>query len=400
MDSFYKDLVPFTDFQKVVQEELFVMVPDDWRLIITDIPGSTAAIAAGRYKDVNVIGATSIVSAINAAGGIEFPFVFGGDGATMAVPSSIEAQVLEALRMGRWIAQHSFQMDLRIGSVSVAELRRRGGEVKVAKFTLSPQVKLAMFRGDGLRLAEAQLKDPQLSAQLNIKYGPLKPRDDAFNGLECRWNPLKSKRGVAATIIVNAKGDEAQARAVYSDILLRIDAIMGRESINPVSLPTLSVTVSPRLLKTEMKVRAATKGFFERLKYLVTVVITMTLGYIFIKLNKPLKSFNPQKYLQEVISNSDYRKFDNSLRMVLDCTVDQAELLRTYLEERRRKRELYYGLNLSTEALMTCLVFNFENHIHFIDGAGGGYAAAAIELKRQIASDSAPGLNPKLVSAK
>jgi hypothetical protein len=388
VDNFYRDLEPFTDFQKVVQDELFRAVPDDWRLIITDIPGSTAAIAAGRYKDVNVIGATSIVGAINSAGGVAFPYVFGGDGATMAVPPSIESAIIESLKMCRWIAQNSFQMDLRIGSFIVGDLRRLGGEVKVAKFTLSSQVRLAMLRGDGLRMAEEKLKDPALATQLGAKYPAVKPRDEVFNGLECRWNPLKSQRGVTATIIAVATGEPAMVRATYSNILLAIDEIMGRESINPVSLPSLSVTVSPRLLKTEMKVHMATKGTYARTKFMVRAVLTMIVGYLSMKNNKPVGSFNPQKYLNEVVGNSDYRKFDNSLRMVLDCTSQQAASLREDLEKRRRKKELFYGISLSTEALMTCLVFNFDNHMHFIDGAEGGYATAAAEMKRQMASNS------------
>jgi hypothetical protein len=34
--------------------------------------------------------------------------------------------------------------------------------------------------------------------------------------------------------------------------------------------------------------------------------------------------FIPAKYAQELIENSDFRKFDDSLRMVLDCTPELA----------------------------------------------------------------------------
>jgi Protein of unknown function (DUF3095) len=35
---------------------------------------------------------------------------------------------------------------------------------------------------------------------------------------------------------------------------------------------------------------------------------------------------------------------------------------------------------------MTCLVFSLEQsrHVHFIDGADGGYALAALQLKAQL----------------
>ncbi|MBZ0215664.1 MAG: DUF3095 domain-containing protein, partial [Fimbriimonadaceae bacterium] len=44
---------------------------------------------------------------------------------------------------------------------------------------------------------------------------------------------------------------------------------------------------------------------------------------------------------------------------------------------------LIYGLHVADSALMTCLVFNFEQsqHVHFIDAANGGFASAAIDFK-------------------
>jgi hypothetical protein len=42
---------------------------------------------------------------------------------------------------------------------------------------------------------------------------------------------------------------------------------------------------------------------------------------------------------------------------------------------------------------MTCLVFSLEEsrHVHFVDGADGGYALAALQLKAQLRSDSGDG---------
>lgn len=55
-------------------------MPPDWYIIITDVAGSTKAIEAGRYKDVNILGACSIISILNIAGDLDIPFIFGGDG--------------------------------------------------------------------------------------------------------------------------------------------------------------------------------------------------------------------------------------------------------------------------------------------------------------------------------
>ena len=48
-----------------------------------------AAIEAGRYKDVNVIGASIIISVLNAVGEVDLPYTFGGDGAALLVPESV-----------------------------------------------------------------------------------------------------------------------------------------------------------------------------------------------------------------------------------------------------------------------------------------------------------------------
>ena len=44
-----------------------------------------------------------------------------------------------------------------------------------------------------------------------------------------------------------------------------------------------------------------------------------------------------------------------------------------------------YGTHRQYQALMTCLVPSplRDDHVHFVDGAAGGYASAAIKLKAQ-----------------
>ncbi|TIL80394.1 MAG: DUF3095 domain-containing protein, partial [Mesorhizobium sp.] len=45
-----------------------------------------------------------------------------------------------------------------------------------------------------------------------------------------------------------------------------------------------------------------------------------------------------------------------------------------------------YGLHRQKSALMTCLVASplQRDHLHFIDGAAGGYAVAAASLKAKV----------------
>ena len=54
------------------------------------------------------------------------------------------------------------------------------------------------------------------------------------------------------------------------------------------------------------------------------------------------------------------------------------------LKKRFELGQITYGIHESSQALMTCLVFSLAgNHVHLIDGADGGYALAAKQMKQQ-----------------
>ena len=93
-----------------------------------------------------------------------------------------------------------------------------------------------------------------------------------------------------------------------------------------------------------------------------------------------------EKYKKEMQTNSDYKKFDDTLRMVIDCSQDESDAITKMLKARQGIYPLVYGFHNSTQAVMTCLVFSSEQneHLHFIDGSQGGYTQAAVEFKKQI----------------
>jgi len=84
--DFYDAVPRKPDFSSLSQADSYTPLPDDWVLGTADIVGSTQAVAEGRYKTVNMVGAAVISAQINAHAGEAFPFVFGGDGAAFAVP--------------------------------------------------------------------------------------------------------------------------------------------------------------------------------------------------------------------------------------------------------------------------------------------------------------------------
>jgi hypothetical protein len=80
---FYAELPVFTDFGDVSRPESFAPLPDDWHVVMSDVRNSTVAVQSGSYKNVNTLGAATITAVLNAAGAVEIPFVFEGDGSVL-----------------------------------------------------------------------------------------------------------------------------------------------------------------------------------------------------------------------------------------------------------------------------------------------------------------------------
>jgi hypothetical protein len=81
------------------------------------------------------------------------------------------------------------------------------------------------------------------------------------------------------------------------------------------------------------------------------------------------------------VENSDFRKYDDGLRMIIDCTPELADAIERRLAAAAATAR--YGVHRQDTAMMTCFTPSptRSDHVHFIDGAQGGYAAAATALK-------------------
>jgi len=82
---------------------------------------------------------------------------------------------------------------------------------------------------------------------------------------------------------------------------------------------------------------------------------------------------------QQVVEKSDFRKYDDGLRMILDCTAELAAALTQRLAAAAFAGVVRFGLHRQDAAMMTCFTPSplRSDHVHFIDGARGGYASAA-----------------------
>ena len=126
-------------------------------MVVTDVKGSTQSIETGRYKDVNTIGAASI-AVVSGLLGRDFPYIFGGDGATLLAPSQAIDLVLDGLKRLQRLAREQFQIELRVGRIAVGEVLASGRTIEVAKHELASGKCTAVFRGGGLSEAEKRVK--------------------------------------------------------------------------------------------------------------------------------------------------------------------------------------------------------------------------------------------------
>ena len=95
--------------------------------------------------------------------------------------------------------------------------------------------------------------------------------------------------------------------------------------------------------------------------------------------------FDPVAYRRDSAGNTDFRKYDDGLKLTVDCPADTIAELEALLEVVQATGIARYGLHRQDNALMTCNVPSAftRDHMHFIDGGAGGYTKAAEMLKAE-----------------
>jgi len=372
--SFYGALPTFESFARLTDPAIYTPLPDGWILGLSDIVQSTGAIEAGGYKAVNTAAAAVIAALANALGDNEFPFVFGGDGASFALPRDRAALAREALAaVAAWV-RDDLDLEMRVALVPVDAVRAGGRDVRVARFAPSADVSYAMFTGGGLAWAEQQMKAGAFA------IAPAEPgtRPD-LSGLSCRFAEIETERGVILSLIViQAGGGEPGAfQALIRDILVLAEG--GAQVGRPVPEGGPELRWPPAGLGLEAKAARVGPRWVARL-----LVAGRTLAsYLIFRTGVKVGGFDPRRYRRELVENTDFRKFDDGLRMTLDCTPALADRLQAILAEAEAAGVARCGSHRQSAALMTCFVPfpTRSDHVHFIDGASGGYAAAARSLK-------------------
>ena len=377
-DTFYHSIPVFRGFASLMDPALYSPLPDDWTVGVADIVESTKAIAAQRYKAVNMAGAAVIAAVTNALQGREFPFVFGGDGASFAVSPDDLDRARDALAATASWVRDDLDLLMRVALVPVGAIRAQGFDVRVARFGPSANLSYAMFSGGGLGWAEVAMKRGEFAVQV----APQGTQPD-LTGLSCRFEEIPATRGIILSVLVvpALDADPAAFRKLIEDVVGLIERSPDAGRPVPPGGPPLRWPPAG----VDYEARAARGGTL--LKRRAFVLANTLFAYVVMRFGITVGNFVPKLYVQQVVENSDFRKYDDGLRMILDCTPELERALAQRLAAAASNGIIRYGLYQQDAAMMTCFTPSAirSDHVHFIDGARGGYASAATALKAMAA---------------
>lgn len=382
-ENFFATQPSFDNFAEITLDRHFRRIPEDWGIFITDVVNSAGAIEGGRYRDVNKIGAASITVVREALDRVDFPFTFGGDGAALVVPPGAIDDTKRHLMGLRELASDRFELDLRVGFMTVTEVREQGVELEVAKLQLSPGRDIAIFRGGGISRASDLIKENRADYSVD----GMDPADVELTGLSCRWRPIPAEEGTVMTILVRSRVEPSAE--TYNRIIDGLDTILdgGLTGANPVNPELMNYRTIRECLADEVRYHSSVFTVSFMLRFL-----EILLAVAFFKFGLNPVFFDPDKYQKALRTHSDYRKFDDMLRLIIDCDASEVAGIESYLASQFEDGTIFYGIQTADESLMTCYVETLEDggHLHFVDGGSGGYVSAARQLKQQVREAAEP----------
>ena len=220
--------------------------------------------------------------------------------------------------------------------VPVADIRAQGLDVRVARYAPSENISIAMFSGGGMAWADAAMKRGEIA----VPQAPPGAHPD-LSGLSCRYEEIPASRGLVLSLVVapgaNASADSVPRRdrgdrAHRGENARRVAAGAGPAAALHLAAGgrrSRGARVAPR---RRVDPRAQDQGAGAD----VSVFPHHALRH-------HGRQLHPAKYTRELIDNSDFRKFDDSLRMVLDCTPALADEIEQHLAACAAKGIVRYG---------------------------------------------------------
>lgn len=376
-DEFFVRLPLIGRASEAFDASAYRAAPDDWELVLTDIVGSTQAVAAGRHKTVNFVAAMAIAALKNLCAPIRLPFLFGGDGSVILVPPAQAQAARITLARVRGLAARAYALQLRVGICPVALLRQHGSDLRVGRFEPTPGNSFGVFAGGAVGLLEDAVRgrgDAGLIARVAVPPALDDGAPVDLDGLSCRWNPLESGRGRMLTLIIQGARDPG---AIHAEVM-RLARQGG--AVAPVRPDNLVAHWPPKGVLLEAQ---AARGRAPLWLAVLGVLTRTLLAHLLFRFGRPVGGFDPGRYIREMASNTDFCLHDDTVSFVIDCPQDCIAAIEALLDRQQAAGLLRYGMQVSQTAMMTCLVTDAVGglHVHFVDGGDGGYTSAATAMK-------------------
>jgi hypothetical protein len=269
------------------------------------------------------------------------------------------------------MAQEELELELRAALVPVSRLRADGFDVRIRPVRVSEAITNYAFSGGGISHAEKLMK----AGEYRITKAAPGSRPD-LTGQSCRWTPVSAKGRSIVSLIVE-RGEAATAES-FSGTIRQLLGLLGMEGDGGSPIPSGGPHVGWPVSGAELEARA-THGTGSLAARRIQLFFGTLFVFLLFKTGIRFGGFDPARYQAVTGLNTDFRKVQDGLRTTVSLSPQQQERLETFLELKRSERLLRYGLSIQESALLTCYAPSVmeDGHFHFLDGAGGGYAAAA-----------------------
>src|SRR5258708_10012299 len=229
-----------------------------------------------------------------------------------------------------------------------------------------------MFAGGGLTWFDAAAKRGAFALP------PAEPgaRPD-LSGLSCRWGVAPAKHGLVLSLIVAPRGDDGRFATLINEIVKSSLAASSGE--RPVTLMSLRPGNPSRAIALETLVKKASG--LRQAKARIAAIRGYCIAIVLHVFKLKVGQFDAATYAGELVANADFRKFDDGLRMTLDCSPEFADALETRLTD--AEAFVHWGVFRQEAAQVTCFVPSAtqSGHVHFLHGAAAGYTMAPKSIK-------------------
>ena len=369
-------------YEDLLHHDVTQPAPANSFVVVADVRGSTQAIKAGKQRDVNLVGASCIAAVRNRYSRGMIPYVFGGDGATFLVPEGELENVHALMAAVQSLARTNLNISLRVGSVSVAELRSRNADVLVGYVSCGEEEQNFVLRGEGIALADRLVKERDTGDDLRV-YSSARVNADV-HGLSCRLLPFNSLRGHIYSIIVESLVPAEEQQILLDQLRVRLTEMGQLDQFRPLQSQNTRRRWLPKTWFLEGRYFATGDGFVTFLKSLLKALLENLLTMFVFKFNKANGMTGlPSDYTKEMYLQCDWMKMNGALYLILDMSDHESNRFVSHLDFLESQGKILYGMHRSSSALVVCHLKpdHQKQHFHFVDGSEGGLTFAATMLK-------------------